>query len=250
MSRRTRLMTLLMPLCLIVSGALAGQSYAAQSVTAVYYSQGHAITVVTKSDGTSHVFVATLADGAKTPPAAGSGAVIMEPVECSIGGAYAHGQLCGVNRVRWSGWHPTIYFIDYTGADWPVYEAAVVWNQSTALNVGYRGPWACPGPGYNCVDVNALNYYDDCGPSAPPNTWVGCTDYTISGLTIVDANIRIDTGFTSNLANNQKVTCHEMGHALGLDHNVWNDSCLYYAPRMSTTVNPNWGDFAMLEDIY
>jgi hypothetical protein len=59
------------------------------------------------------------------------------PLDCDVNGARALEERCS-NRIHWPGSHPVVYFMDHTGPQWPVYSAASVWNQSTAMDVGYR----------------------------------------------------------------------------------------------------------------
>jgi len=178
----------------------------------------------------------------------GAGAIALsEPVDCNIQGAYAWHRLCGINRVHWSGTHPAIYFIDFTGVQWPVYESVVQWNQSTALDVGYV-PSSVGGCNHtHCVRVTSGSFTDSCGPTT---VWAGCTDVRVAaGTTLItnETNIRLNNLYASTYSDNRSTTCHEIGHALGLDHNLYTNSCLYWN---GGSLYPSNSDYLMLEDIY
>ena len=172
-----------------------------------------------------------------------------EPVDCNIQGAYAWARLCGTQRYHWSGSHPVIYFVDHSSGAWPVYEAAVQWNKSTALDVGYRAPLVvCPSGGF-CAYVRSGSYTDKCSSST---SWVGCTSLGLNSATrlIESATIRLNDRFSSTYAANQIVTCHELGHALGLDHNLYTTSCMYWQRTSNGSRFPHTGDYLMLESVY
>jgi predicted Zn-dependent protease len=48
----------------------------------------------------------------------------------------------------------------------------------------------------------------------------------------------------------QQMTCHEMGHAIGLDHNFYKTSCLYYAVDPGASRYPANVDYSLLVTIY
>lgn len=176
-------------------------------------------------------------------------ALLSEPVDCNIQGAYAWGRLCGINRVHWSGTHPVVYFIDYSGAAWPTYEAVVQWNQSTALDAGYRTSASICTGATHCVGVFSAAYTYQC---AGITNWVGCThlftdaNRNITNSTYIDLNDR----YSGTYAQNQITTCHEEGHALGLDHNLFTTSCLYFERDPGVSKYPANGDYLMLDSIY
>ncbi|GIH05056.1 hypothetical protein Rhe02_31230 [Rhizocola hellebori] len=217
--------------------------------------------VVNNPDGTTTVSIWTPAQGVGTAglyrklKAAGvaglidpaSAKVSPAEVDCSIQGAYALARLCGINRYHWIGSHPAVYFLDHTGSLWPVYESVVKWNESTAIDSGYRFSYSCPSSAH-CVDV----YDGDFGATG----WVGGTYYTFSGLSItaavVDLNDHQGTGYipTNDAKWHRETTCHELGHALGLDHNLFETSCLRAGHTANRSQYPGPGDWLMLDSIY
>ena len=171
-------------------------------------------------------------------------AVQVVPGDCGIQGAYALERRCGSDRLHWgNGPHPVVMFIDYTSAAWPVYDSVVKWNQSTALDSGYR--WYTKG----CNSVNCAYVHNG---SYGANGWNGHTSVNHSGLdprVILSAYIQLNDSYGLSTTEHRMVTCHELGHALGLDHNDYTSSCLFWYAQAGTTV-PNTGDFLMLDSIY
>jgi hypothetical protein len=217
----------------------------------VIFSDGDSVTKVHKlPDGGTEYITATLARGAKAPVLASN--TVLDPggPGCSINGANAWHDLCGINRVHWAGTHPTVYFIDHTGPAWPVYEAAVQWNYSTAIDAVYRsGSSGCPWSSASCVHVSENNDPNlDC---AGIFTWVGCTRVLADGNNIIYFAESIMNNLHSHgYSENQIATCHEEGHALGLGHNWYTSSCMYRYVTSPTSRYPSSADYQMLDSIY
>jgi hypothetical protein len=137
---------------------------------------------------------------------------------------------------------PQVYFLDHTPAAYPVTDAVGDWYQSPGIDAYYR--WytqGCPGGGRHCVDVYAVN---------SPLDWYGQTTWAANapqGPVKVELNSRL----LGDATQRRKTTCHELGHALGLDHNSSTNSCL-----RSGTVGPGWSvhpsgdDFQVLNQLY
>ncbi|GIH04264.1 hypothetical protein Rhe02_23310 [Rhizocola hellebori] len=185
--------------------------------------------------------------GLIAPTATANGVIAPAEVDCSIQGAYAYLRLCGINRYHWGGTHPAVYFLDHTGAQWPVYESVVKWNESIAIDSGYRFSYSCPSSAH-CVDVYNQDY-GDIG-------WVGQASYTHNGLTRTAAVVKLNdyTGagyIPSGDAHwHRETSCHELGHALGLAHNLFETSCLYHQHTANRSIYPGPGDWLMLDSIY
>jgi len=175
---------------------------------------------------------------------------INEPPTCSINGAWALDERCGNNRWHYAGTHPRVNIMDQTSAGWPVHTKSDKWNTSTAIDTIYHWytQYSCTGTS-NCVWVMNGNY----GPTG----WVGYTSFFVGTTPLVLTGASIDLndycapGYvcSSGFAH-ASTACHELGHALGLDHNTFKSSCLYYQPGAATTDNPSTSDFQMLDSIY
>lgn len=142
--------------------------------------------------------------------------------------------------------HPQVYFIDHTSSQWPVAAATYKWNQAHGIDSVYR--WgSCPSiRGIHCVNVNSGNY----GATG----YVGHTAMWNSAGIMTSASIKLNTyynnRFPGNLAHASAHTaCHEEGHALGLNHNHYDSSCMYADAVAGSTV-PTSQDFSLLTTIY
>jgi len=142
---------------------------------------------------------------------------------------------------------PQVYFVDHTGPQWPVPSATYTWNTAARIDSLYR--WAtCPGiSGTHCVNLYDANY----GATG----WAGLTtwSYYTGNLNFVDGSvvIKFNDYYSYNSYGYLQDSCHEQGHALGLDHNSSTGSCLYYAIRNSSaTTVPNSDDFNLLNWVY
>lgn len=110
--------------------------------------------------------------------------------------------------------HPRgyVYWVDNTGAEWPVYSSAVTWDQAPGLDALYTTSGAsCPS---HCVPVNE----HDLDAGCTGRLGVFSPDVTASNHLTSDSWIRIDRQCDSrNYADRRELVCHEMGHSIGLD---------------------------------
>ncbi|TDD60957.1 matrixin family metalloprotease [Kribbella antibiotica] len=129
---------------------------------------------------------------------------------------------------------PQVYFLDHTPAGYPVTAAVNDWNQALGIDSYYR--WyteGCPGGGRHCVHVYAVNSAE---------SWYGLTRWAANAPS-GPASVELNTRLLTNTTQRAKTTCHELGHALGLDHNSSTNSCL-----MSGTVGPGWSTHPSSDD--
>jgi hypothetical protein len=137
---------------------------------------------------------------------------------------------------------PQVYFLDHTPAGYPVTNAVNDWYQAPGIDAYYR--WhtqGCPGGGRHCVHVYAVNSAE---------SWYGLTSWAANAPQ-GPATVQLNTRLLGNATQRAKTTCHELGHALGLDHNSSTNSCL-----KSGTVGAGWSthpsndDFQVLNQLY
>jgi hypothetical protein len=163
--------------------------------------------------------------------------------QCSIYGAHALYNYCPPNVYRWSGGrNPWIYFLDHTRSSWQVRASVRKWNESTAVVAAYR--WytsGCP-VANRCVHVYGGNY----GRTG----WAARTNLRFYGSSIVAATILLNDYYASGSTDRRATSCHEAGHALGLDHNAYRTSCLFWQADGQVTPYPGRGDWSMLHQIY
>jgi Metallo-peptidase family M12 len=137
---------------------------------------------------------------------------------------------------------PQIYFIDHSGAEWPVGRSVTKWNETSGIDSVYRtASSGCPGGGIHCVHVYSGNYGDG---------WTGQTTRTLNDAQTYyeSAVVQLNTYYSGTEAQRWNTSCHELGHVLGLGHNTSTTSCVY-AYRTSQKY-PNSDDFTLLERYY
>jgi hypothetical protein len=137
---------------------------------------------------------------------------------------------------------PQVYFLDHTPAGYPVTNAVADWYQSPGIDAYYR--WhtqGCPGGGRHCVHVYAVN---------SSLSWYGQTSWAANAPN-GPAKVELNTRLLSNATQRRKTTCHELGHALGLDHNSSTNSCLKSGTvGAGWSVHPSSQDFQVLNLLY
>lgn len=100
-----------------------------------------------------------------------------------------------------------------------------------------------------------------CNGSYGRNGWLGVASISTNGSHIVSANVRLnDTYFNTAQYNTpawrQLVTCQEVGHTFGLDHqdeNMTNPNlgtCMDYTNSPASNQHPNSHDYEELDIIY
>jgi len=153
--------------------------------------------------------------------------------------------------IRWNrnGYlNPYIYFRDLTGVAWPVGRAVTKWNESPYIAPRYT-TGACPASGMHCVTVTS-RYLEP--QSDGTNAWTAQTTipYNATSRYFIDGgvNITMNDYYASTLTEYQRqgTACHEIGHAVGLDHNLSQGSCLYYQNTTSRTNYPSSDDYNLI----
>jgi hypothetical protein len=165
-------------------------------------------------------------------------------LSCDINGANALEYRCS-NFIHWSGTHPLVHILDHTGPQWPVYSAASVWNQSTALDVGYG--WytnGCPGFAH-CFPAWDADYGD--------TGWAGWYSLNYDGYSQIIDNtvyIQLNDHYSYTSGELMQDACHEIGHTLGIDENFYLTSCVYRQVETDASRYPAAGDYSVLTEIY
>jgi Metallo-peptidase family M12B Reprolysin-like len=175
----------------------------------------------------------------------------LDPQNCYFGTAYAmQGGFCPPKTWTYQGHpRPIVYFRDYTGSAWPVHAATSTWNASTAIDSRWI-PYttACP-TNVHCVHVLEGDYGTGsgsyCGATYLP--WDANGNFIDGSVNVFFNNENFRAGVCH--ASHRSTVCHELGHALGLDHDVSTASCLYYRSVAGRSDYPKSDDFWVLANI-
>lgn len=138
-----------------------------------------------------------------------------------------------------------IYFVDHTGAKWPVATVTYKWNTAHGVDSYYET--SCPGGWLHCVDV--YEYYandGNYGVTYWPNLWDS------AGHNREGQYVMLNNATVTNATQARKTTCQEEGHVLGLDHQYVTSSCMMQGDAVSWNISPypDSHDFNELTAIY
>ena len=152
----------------------------------------------------------------------------------------------------------TLKLGDNVNSTWDTYLATTSsdWSVSTVLNTtivpGSTNPRTCK-PVSGRVQV--------CNAAYGFNGWLGVATIWASGSHITQGTVKLnDSYFNTSTYNTpawrNMVSCQEVGHTLGLDHQdtIFNNgnlnTCMDYTNDPSTNQHPNADDYAQLDTIY
>jgi hypothetical protein len=139
--------------------------------------------------------------------------------------------------------HSQIYFVDHTGAKWPVTTATYKWNEAQGVDSYYES--SCPGSWLHCVNVSEYNADDGIyGVTYFPNGW-DSAGHNYEGVYVQLNNFTVTTSTQA-----RKSTQHELGHVLGLAHRYDNSSCMTQGEAPPISSLPDAHDFDELYQIY
>jgi hypothetical protein len=182
---------------------------------------------------------------------------------CVYGSAYTF--RCGTDstlshQIRWADGccaHPQVWIVDHTPSQWPVSTSTYVWNGAHGVDSLYKFQ-TCPGySGQHCVDVRDVD--------AVCSGWQGLTNVTYNSSTyyLLSASIQLNDyngtcqvgnityNYAKNSAGYRQDACHEIGHALGMGHNVFLNSCMFDTILNSpTALTPNSDDYTLIAQLY
>jgi hypothetical protein len=170
--------------------------------------------------------------------------VLLAPVALLVPGARAD------HRAPWhwkiSATPFTVHFVDSVSSSWDdtLRNAADEWSDSSVLDAVVDDGRSDRSVRRSCPmarrAVRVCNYpYGATG-------WIGLSTFNLKGHHIQSASIRLNSTYLGR--NNRKVTCHELGHGLGLAHRSVKSSCMTQGTGVSA--HPDGHDYRMLEKIY
>nr|WP_240779390.1 M43 family zinc metalloprotease [Nonomuraea zeae] len=138
--------------------------------------------------------------------------------------------------------NPVVLFNDHSSAAWPTTNAVYKWNQTPNIDSWYT--WNnCNQINVSCVNVWSGNY----GNSG----WAGKTYFTyVWGGTgeMLASDVHLNEYYTPTTWTRNHVVTHELGHVLGLEHNVWSGDVMHAQQNLREDIggeNP-----ALLAQVY
>jgi hypothetical protein len=138
--------------------------------------------------------------------------------------------------------HSQIYFVDHTGAKWPVTTVTYKWNEAHGVDSYYES--SCPSTRLHCVHVYEIS---------ANNGWYGATFFTgwnSAAHNYEGVRVQLNNYTVRTATQARKTTCHELGHVLGLAHRAYNPSCMTQGAAPPISMYPDAHDFAELQAIY
>ncbi len=166
----------------------------------------------------------------------------------------------------WGGYHwartanPfTLKVGDNVGTSWDSYLDTTIsdWSQSSVLDLT-----KVRGNGSTRKRCNATaGFVEVCNGTYGNNGWLGVASVWASGTHITQGTVKLnDTYFNTAQYNTPAwrnlVSCQEVGHTLGLDHQDTNfdnanlDTCMDYTNKPDSNQHPNTHDYDELVAIY
>lgn len=139
---------------------------------------------------------------------------------------------------------PIIHFLDRTSAAWPIGRAVTEWNKVSGIDSIRRTPAGGCLSTAHCVEVVSANY----GRTG----WVGETWRHLNAARTyhTDVAIYLNDHYVNTETERWIASCHELGHALGLNHNTSKGSCLYGSLEAGMSKYPSANDRALIERFY
>jgi hypothetical protein len=169
-------------------------------------------------------------------------------VTCRQGTArtWATARTCFVKWSKNGAAQPTIHLIDHSAGAWPVGRAASEWNKVSGIDTIYRPNGSmCEGGPEHCVHVWSGNY--------GKTTWIARTTRSVNAAKTyyTRASVKFNNYYLgSGPTSRWNAACHELGHVLGLSHNLSKSSCMYRIVSSTKKTHSTAEDRGLVERYY
>ncbi|MDP9069269.1 MAG: hypothetical protein M3N53_13120 [Actinomycetota bacterium] len=151
-----------------------------------------------------------------------------------------------------------VTIVDNTDSKWPVYAAALKWDEAPKIDVVYKYG-TCSGSYGHCVGVGVI--------SASQYPYGGCLDSggyaVVSPYSSSNNHINPDESFIRfngdcgrdafTNRDRRALACEEEGHMIGLDHanyDLYSSTCMASGPITRLKETPRQHDFDLVDSIY
>lgn len=132
-------------------------------------------------------------------------------------------------HLEWA--HGTVYVENHTGSRWPVRRAAASLDNHSGLHLIVVR--RCPA-GAQCIKVYEVGNLPGRTVGRARTTWNTATGELFTATVYLERRYGVQRGYDRRLG----LVCHELGHAVGLQHTSSRSSCMFpYADSASDHLN-------------
>ncbi len=126
----------------------------------------------------------------------------------------------------------------------PTTRAAGLWSVSDVIDMVLEPGGTGRRSRQNCAYIRGKVHI--CSGSYGNTGWVGLTQFKAQGHHIIAVRVRLNTHLIPRNFDTT-VTCHELGHSIGLGHRSQSTSCM---KQGRTSSRPDSNDYSSLDKIY
>jgi len=127
----------------------------------------------------------------------------------------------------------------------PIQAAATEWSKSDKFDMVTTPGNSSLSARKACAETSGEVHV--CNANYGATGWAGLTEATLNGQHIVRMRVRLNDAETPAVYR-RLVSCHELGHSVGLGHNTRSTSCM--KPGAGSRPHPDATDYAELDVIY
>jgi hypothetical protein len=150
-----------------------------------------------------------------------------------------------------------VTIVDYTPSQWPVYAAAIKWDEAPKIDVVYQYG-GCAGSYGHCIGVRVMAEGEYPYTCAQSGGYAVVTPYSSSNNHIDPDRSYIRFNHACGGSNwtdrdRRALACEEEGHIIGLDHaasNLNNETCMASGTISQLKEVPRPHDFGEVDGIY
>jgi hypothetical protein len=155
---------------------------------------------------------------------------------------------------HYAGWHwrrtsnPfTVTLVESITSKWkaPLENAANEWSTSSKFDFAFVPGNTSATARRSCAETQARVHV--CTANYGAVGWAGLTELTLNGHHIVKVRVRLNDYYVTSRGLRRLVSCHELGHTVGLAHRSESSSCM---KQGMTRAHPDAHDYQEINIIY